>query len=512
MGRTFIRQDTQVRPSDLYDDSFAAGPTLESGAANLENDLNSLRSQLKRTIWADAAGNWYDDIQTTNSKKRAITTLNSDLDDIEEKRFLFRQAKVGVDITVPALQNFVVLSFAASETPTQAAAVDAGNAIGALVATLPADVGSFSLNEVPGPDALTPKNLVLIVDASSGDTILSAGREIFGLLQTEAGVVDGDSFNDTNHQAQLSFVRHNATHDALEAVPAGDIAGLLINYSYVRRINLDAIPETAFLTGTFVDVISAGASVTLDNAVDNQVGPVTQVGKNIEWRIDDTFKTAFQDSTGASDIWAIKPAAGGDEVEFNGAIFDINNTSPADFQTGISADTGGTRIDIGVNAGVIETTAANDLRVFGAGELYLDDGNQTGSTWVQTSGIKLSDTTAEWNAVEEAYGGEVSLLRALGVARRRSKVYANVTALTTPDTDVGGVGGGVNLDTQLPDMSVGDFLTDYDVYLNGTLLRPGATAATNNDYYPGTSLLNGQLKFEFLIKNNDVICVMPYTR
>ena len=32
-------------------------------------------------------------------------------------------------------------------------------------------------------------------------------------------------------------------------------------------------------------------------------------------------------------------------------------------------------IDVGVNDGVIETTAG-DLRLFGAGEMFLDDGNQ----------------------------------------------------------------------------------------------------------------------------------------
>ena len=112
------------------------------------------------------------------------------------------------------------------------------------------------------------------------------------------------------------------------------------------------------------------------------------------------------------------------------------------------------------------------------------------------------------------FGGEVSLLNAIVQAAemggRKAKVYANVTANTNEDVDVGGVGGGANLDAQLPDMSANVFLTDYDVFLNGNLLRPGADAAANNDYYPGTSLANGQLKFEFKVKTNDVICVIPY--
>jgi len=63
----------------------------------------------------------------------------------------------------------------------------------------------------------------------------------------------------------------------------------------------------------------------------------------------------------------------------------------------------------------------------------------------------------------------------------------------------------------LPDMSTGSFTLDYDVYLNGELLRPGADASANNDYYPGTSLATAaQLKFEFSVKLGDVLCVIPY--
>ena len=110
-----------------------------------------------------------------------------------------------------------------------------------------------------------------------------------------------------------------------------------------------------------------------------------------------------------------------------------------DFDEGIRLDTGGQRINIGETAGLIESTGANDLRVLGAGELYLDDGNQTGSTWAQTAGIKLSDTTAEWDAFEAAFG-EVSLLNAIVQSNNNSnvtKVYAAVTANTNANIDVG---------------------------------------------------------------------------
>jgi len=99
---------------------------------------------------------------------------------------------------------------------------------------------------------------------------------------------------------------------------------------------------------------------------------------------------------------------------------------------------------------------------------------------------------------------------AAGGQTRTDRTFAVVTAGVPVNTDVGGIGGGANLDTQLPDLSGGAFLTDYDVYLNGTLLRPGADALANNDYYPGTSLANGQLKFEEKLAVGDVICVVRW--
>jgi hypothetical protein len=45
MSRTFLRQNTQIRNSDTYTDSLAAGITLQTGATEIQGDLNSLRSQ-----------------------------------------------------------------------------------------------------------------------------------------------------------------------------------------------------------------------------------------------------------------------------------------------------------------------------------------------------------------------------------------------------------------------------------------------------------------------------------
>ena len=504
MARTFIRQETQIRNSDLYDDTLAAGATMESTPVSIEDDLNTLRSQVKRF---SGEANWFDPL-SGNTLASVSTIANA----VSNKRVLCR-TEILTDIAVPAAQNYKILSVAGSEAPTVNAAV-AGTVNGAVVAQSTFSGAGFAIHELitsAGPNAISPKNLLVVVDATSGQLVQSSGRDVYGLLQYESTGVDNVAFNDTSagNRAKISFVRLNAARDNLEACPSADIAGKTVNYSYVARNIFSSVPEECFLSdGDFID-LSGSVDVTLDNAVDNQSGPVTQV-QTVNWRISDTFTLNWQDSTGGSNLLSLQPTAGGDTLQANVDTFDINNVNDADFLNGIIADSGGTPIRVGSTAGYIDTASA-DLGVRAGGELYLDDSNQTGSTWAQTAGIKLSDTTAEWDVFEAAFG-EVSLLAAITAANSgagtTTKTYANVTLATNADTDVGGVTGGANLDAQLPNLSLGAFLTAYDVFLNGKLLRPGANSAANNDYYPGTSLANGQLMFEFKVKVNDVICVI----
>lgn len=524
MGRTFVRQATQISSSDLYDDTVAAGSTLESAPTNIEDDLNGARSQAKRAIWADTAGNWYDDIQTVNGKKRAITQLNTDLDDIEEKRILFREQKQTPDITVGAADNWVTLSQAGGETPTQAAAVNGGTAEGAVVASLGSgnDVGAHSLNLVSGPNALNPKNMVLVVDSSTGQPLQSGGEDIFGLLQVEDLVVDGDAFNDTNHQAQISFVISNAGRTALIACPAVDIQGKIINYSYVRRVKFDNIPEYAFLTGAFLDE-SATSEITLDRAVDNQSGAVTQA-QNIDWNIADTFRFDFRDPSGVRNLFKVLPASGNDAVSFDVDSWDVDNVNRGRFLNGVRFDSGGTAIDVGDVAGNISSAGllkllsggGVDLSLAAALELNLTDSYRSGSTWSLADGIALANSIAEWSAFETAFG-EVSLLNAITQASNsnfRSKTVAVVTTNAAADVNLTGAGGSPNLDAQLGDYSAKVFTTQVDVFLNGQLMRNGANAGANHDVYPGTSPANGDLKFEFAVKatgaHPDVITMLIY--
>ncbi len=515
MARTFIRQATQIRRSDTYDDTIAPSlANFETNTVSIEDDLNSIRSYLSE-LRDVQAGNWYDALAAPSTFEggaaRGVQGVNQDLHDLERKRVLVNAISLA-DVAVPATQNYVVLG--AGELPANTtAAIGAVTTLGTVAATA-TTFGAHNLDEVSGSTAISPKNLCSIVDGASRDPILSGGRTVYALFQAESST-DGSTITGTTpNRAQLSFVRINAAGDDLEAVPASDIEGKTINYSSVTRKALEDLTEQDFLRGAEIDV-PASATVTRQVAYDNQgTTPV------------DLTTNATLDLEGAGLVWSIRDdleasllsvtegSAGGTTTIALGAdvdTFDVN-AAVNDFAAGITVQSGGNGLNLGVVDGLIES-AAGDLRILGAGELLLDDGNRTGST-VATAGIKLSDTTAEWDAYEAAFGGEVSILAALVAANaaptRGAKTYANVTVTTTADNDVGGVGGGTNLDAQLPDMSGGTFLTDYDVFLNGELLRPGADAAANNDYYPGTSLANGQLKFEFTLTIGDVIAVIPY--
>lgn len=526
MSRTFVRQDTQIRKSDVYTDNTAPSEAnYETNPVNIEDDLNSVRSQLHNLLNVQTS-NWWADLNVPSAldtgSKRGVNDLNTDLHAVERKRVL-RNVFNLTDVTVTAAQNWEILG--SGELPAQTtAAVGAVTTLGTVVA-YNSSFGTATLDEVAGPHALNPLNLCIIVDGTTRDPILSDSRQVYGLLQSESNT-DGSTITATTpNRVQITFVRQNATGDDLELCPVADIAGKTINYATRERVPLESLNEADFLSGAVIDVGSGAVTVTRQTAYTNQgTTPVDLVtnatldleGAGLVWAIRDDLEanlfTIVEGSAGGTSQFNIHSDV--DEFDVDAAV--------NDFLNGASFDTGaaGTTINIGVTANTIDSGgaltvnsgAATDLRLLGSQEMFLDDGNQTGSTWAQTNGIKLSDTTAEWDNFETLFG-EVSLLNAIAQAasaENRDKTVAVVTVTTVADTDVGGSGGGTNLDAQLGDYSGVTWLTDVDVFLNGVLLRNGADAAANHDVYPGTSSALGQLKFEFTVKINDVITMIIY--
>lgn len=416
-----------------------------------------------------------------------------------------------------------VLSVSGSEAPTDTAGVSGGQ--GAVVAVLATDVGTADLTEEAGANALTPKNLVTLRDAVTKDAIVDAsGQEIFGLLQAETGVLQGEAFTDTTKQAQITFVVNNGSDDLVSA-DGVDIGGLTIEYMYGKRVTLDTLPDNCNWPPKFSDQ-TASVDVTRQAAYNNQgTTPVDLTtnaildleGPGLAWRIRDDLEAV---------IFEIVEGSAGGTTQFNipAAVdeFDVD-AAINDFLNGASFDTGaaGTTIDIGVtlannitSGGLLRLLSTGaDLSLAAGDELNFTDTYRAGSTWSLVDGVSFADSSAEWDSFETNFG-EVSLLNAINqsfTTANFNKTVAVLTSTTTADNDVGGVGGGTNLDVQIHDLSGGSFLTDHDIFLNGQLLRNGADAAANFDVYPGTSLANGQLKFEFTVTaggNADVITVV----
>jgi hypothetical protein len=517
MARTFIRQATQIRRSEAYTDSLGAGNTLEQGSVSIEDDLNGLRSQIKRILDGSGTGRWYDDLSQYGGQglglaqvNTHVATLQTEVTGIQDRKILSR-VQVLNDIAVPGGQNYVLLTTANEEAPSLPIAFDNDN--GAVAAAAAGPV-AHSLAVTAGPNAISPKNLVVVRDAADGQPLQSEERDVYGLLQVGGTAAEGDAFDDADNQARISFVRINADYDGLEAVPAADIGGKTINYAYVSRGDFRNIPEDAFLSsGIFTD-LTAEVDVTLNRALANH----TDVNADVTANLNFAFGTnsALFSLKNSDDEMKLAVNLGGGETtasfDFAGGRFTVDSTD-SNFTHGLVTDSAGTAISLGVTPGVIGTTGA-DLGIRGGTQLRLDDAARAGSTWA-TDGIQLSDASADWNNFATQFG-QTSILGAIYKAAvqgsRGVKTYATVTANVPADTDIGGVGGGPNLDAQLPDLSGGTFTQDYDVFVNGELLRPGGNAGADHDYYPGTALANGQLKMEFALRVGDVICIVPSTK
>lgn len=87
MAKQLADQETQIGPSDVYDDTLPPGSTLETNALNLRDDENAQRSIVKRIIHGLDPGNWFDDPVTifgvdVSLKALFYSGVGFDVDDI----------------------------------------------------------------------------------------------------------------------------------------------------------------------------------------------------------------------------------------------------------------------------------------------------------------------------------------------------------------------------------------------------------------------------------------------
>lgn len=513
MGRTFIRQDAQIASTATAVKTFAdnVAPTLaayQTNPADLVDDLNNLRSAVNYARRPGFSQNWYTAQVAPSTLEagsvRGVDDLNDALHLLEKKRFLRKDVQL-VDVAVPATQNYVILG--GGELPANTTiAVGAVTTLGTVAADHNAAFGAHSLLEVAGPTAISPDNLVNVVDGSSRDPILSSGRTVYALLQSENASDGFTATGTTPNRLQVSFVRINATGDDLEACPVADIENQTVNLCFRARARFEDFLESDLLNDAKVDV-PAGSTPTRQSIYNNQgTTPVDQStnatldleAAGIYWELRDDLEARL--------FAVIEGSAGGTStVEVAAAVdvLDINAVT-VDVASGMTVRSGGGRpIQVGVNDGIIETTAGA-LELQATTTLSLDDGNKPVG-WSLAEGIHLSDAAQEWTDFETNFG-EVSILNAINQAygeQVRTKVQAVLTANVTATNDVNGPGTPHNnTDVDLPpyDAVPTSFVQNVEVYLNGELLRNDAAAAGSNDVYPGGTPADGDLAFNFDLK------------
>lgn len=492
-------EQIQLDKSGLYDDTLT--PSAYASAVSVQDDLNFIRSQVLDILGADNA-NWYEAPTITLSGLKARATL--------EARYMIRRRQVLTDLAVPAAQNFVVLSQAGGTAPTRPIAIGAATP-GAVSAQLPGAVGSHSLVEVAGINAINPKNLVHVIDGTTGDSILSSGRIVLALLQVSSTATDGANFDDTSNRGQLSFVRANATYDDLEACPVADIQGKSVIYNYPDRVDMASANEQDFDPGSIFADQAAAVDVTLQNAISNQTGTVTQGAKDITVQLSDNYKWEFN-SPSAANILAILALAAGDQVNVgtgaNAVAFKGFGTG--EFVDGLAVDTGGTTINVGTTAGEIDASAlvlrssVGNLTLNSAGELYLKD-SRLGTAVPLTD---VANTTLPGSAVS-IYDAINKAYNSGGTTRKD----ANTTGAVSANTLIVGPGGvgTQNLSAVLCDYTGKVFTDSVLIWINGVYQRPGANSGANHDVYPATvagDIAVGGFFCESNVKNGANIMMM----
>lgn len=516
MPQSKVRADAQVQNVCEYDDNIVPSEAVfETNPTCLQDDIQNVISSISN-LYDGQATDWYVGLNTPatftgeGETGRGVNDLNTDLHELERKRFLTVQ-KLLEDVVVGGTDNFVILPAAALPSTTTAA-VGAVNTPGVVVAAHMA-FGAHSLDEVAGSHALAPKNFVEITDAA-GDPILSAGRRISGLLQSE-NATDGHTLTAVaSDRVQISFVRPNAAFTDLEAAPVADIQGQTIRYCYCERKAFDDLVEQDFAAkGAQIDIGAGATTVNRQVSYDNQgTVPVDQTtnaildleGPGLSWQLRDDLEACLFSVTEGS-------AAGTSSVN---VCSDVDNflveAVTNEFTNGASFNTSGDDINVGVtpnqidSAGALTITSggAADTTVASANCLLLDDVNQAGSTWAQTGGIKLSTSTMEWDDFETKFG-EVSLLNAICQAfsgANFQKTCVDVTTAVTAGSDVTAAA----LSAAIHDISGGGFGADHDIYYNGVLLRDGV----GNDVTAGADLTAGQFVLAFDTKVGDNVCVI----
>jgi hypothetical protein len=507
MGVSLARLDSLYKP-DTFDDTLSAASItgLEGSAVDFADFQEGYLSQIKRILHGDDAGNWHDSVTTEFSRNGSLKSLASKTP-LDEKLTL-RWKLNTTNLTAVATDAQHILLDTADEPPSSVIAI-ATSVKGACSAQLAGAVDTAGLDEIAGSNPLSPKNLVAIFSADSGDPILSGGRRVWGLLQVGSAATDGNSFATSGDDlGQISFVRANSTYDDLELTPVGDMDAEVIIYAYSVRNDLDSTSEDEFRGGIAQADPVQGVTVTLDNAYDGG-NYITADASDIDFRLSDTVSFIVKKAGGNAMFTVIRTDAGtADEVIIGSDVdtFDVN-ASVNDFANGVTVDSGTQSINVGVTAsGVIDSASAELRANSGNAKISAASGELQFVSSRQAS-LPLDDATA--GAISALSGGPHASVSAaiahamtIGGADLELKLF---TAGSNYARDANIPAATFDLSTHSIDMNTISGV-DTLIFLNGDL-KVGGNVTTQNDVYVGDTAADGDLKFDLAkgIHSGDVI-------
>lgn len=246
-----LRQDTQIRNSDNYDDTLAAGLGLETPAGtSLEEDMNALRSQVRRVNNASVGGsNWYDAV------------LDSfDLRAIHDKMLAFRAplfsgaeftlgATLGGVLTDALMFSGNLLAVGASSTTNGGyLAADAGAGF-----TVAGTLGTLNTNSILDAAGVLLNRVRIVASATNEPPKTLNDEDIFGLLQVVQGTADGTAIAGAGSEnTRMSFAYYDKVTDALTltTLPAGDY-----QFFPVRQFNFYSLNRGALISDLPPEVV-----------------------------------------------------------------------------------------------------------------------------------------------------------------------------------------------------------------------------------------------------------------
>ena len=522
MARTFINQSTQIGNSELYSDSLETGSRLQfSGSETVQDDLNALRTMVKAV---SGEANWYlaptaslfglsgsldSEISRASSAESSLNTvistevsratsaeasLESSLS-TEVSRATSAEASLGSDISTETSRATSAEASLESNISTEVSRATSAEA------SLESDISTETSRASSAEESLASNLSSEVVRATSVEAVLSSSisSEVARAISAETSL---DNRIDTV-SGSLSFVISNIDPAALDSLTE------IVTAFQSADENLNgAITSLATaLSASISTEVSRAQSVetVLSSSISTEVSRATSAEASLGTLV--SAETSRATSAEASLGTALSSEISTELSRATSAEASLESALSAEVSRATSAEASlQTNIDGKVSKS--GDTMTGTLIFSGSGESAVLDptelavSNEAAGTNLEAgfislfvSGTAAMPTAPEHVTTKQYVDGLVS-----GLDSRSSKTFSVINTAVSASVDLVNP---TNLGTALPSMA-GDLVNDYDVFLNGMMLRPGV----GNDFVTGSVANSIQLSFP--ASAGDLLCVVVY--